>query len=474
MTDCSTSSHAPSPPSMFIPELRLEVAAYFQLRDLCACALVCRAWNDSYTPLLYHMINDKNVTSPGVKRHCVHARTLNLVVGSSRVENLLAGPTVGLKEMDITDKWVFHGLIPSNWVILLQQNTGLVRLTLRMMRPSTMDAIVSLCPNLQELSIHDHRVQPSRRDITGPDTSLRRICLGLTHLLLAFTASPKSSRQGDYEQEEYPVKRHLTIGALRLAGKDQLQLLAARTNMETLDNDWQRAVAGDAGSGLDLNLSTRLFQSLPKLRELEINVPLSLYPGSLGQNWTRGVIGGLPLLKEYIDPESRPLDDTEGLVEGPLSRHFGTLTVLNIRGWKEVTSENNHLILTSCPGLREFSSKDYRIGDISWASPSAFDPKSGPLGWVCTLLSEISLEFTHETPERSRLMFDQLCCMKKLACVNLQGPKSGLDPILIQWDDDVPARFWRKGPSILNNNVKATNQWIRAIWPKMRSFSTYV
>ena len=73
----------------------------------------------------------------------------------------------------------------------------------------------------------------------------------------------------------------------------------------------------------------------------------------------------LPPLNEYHVPQSKLLDKTKGLVQGPLSRHFESLTTLNIRGWKKVTTEDNHLLLTSCPGLRMFSSRGYLIGEIS-------------------------------------------------------------------------------------------------------------
>jgi len=73
----------PSTPiaDMVIPEIR-EVAVYLRLSGVCACALVCKEWDDSFTPLLCREISNLNLRSPGIERLRVLARKLSLITST--------------------------------------------------------------------------------------------------------------------------------------------------------------------------------------------------------------------------------------------------------------------------------------------------------------------------------------------------------------------------------------------------------
>jgi len=235
---------------------------------------------------------------------------------------------------------------------------------------------------------------------------------------------------------------------------------------------------------MDLEAFPKLFQSLPRLRETSIHIHLELANGLPGGDWIGSLLAAFPPLKGFDGQHSRERNNMRGLVEGPLSRHFRTLEHLHIRSLKEVTSEDNHLILISCPNLKTFTSKEYQIGRIpllNQVTLSSYDSngsEQGPLGWVCSRLTDIFIGYVHETPEKGRLMFEQLCRMKKLEGVDLlRGGACGLDPSLIQWDDEASAMYWNKGTTLhtekYTENSIEPEQWVHRIWPGMWKFSMY-
>ena len=422
---------------MDIPELLLNVATYLSQSDRCACALVCRTWNESFTPDLYREINVWNSDSFGIARHSVHARILRLPMFDAEIQHLDTGSLTRVQELEVT--WDERSSVPPMWVALLQRNPELVTLTTRRMSHRLLQDIVPLCPHLQELKVYSHRfcVEPSVAHADDDWRTFWRICQGLTHLGLFFSSIPVYSGQQllDPAHQTLPAMRRLDLCVPRASVLKQIRLISACHHLETLK--WRLNISSAEEIDLDLNGFQTLFQSLDQLREIMIAIQLSFQRSSFRDNWTRQLMKVLPPLREFEDLFYRAPESMKGLVTGPLSGHFRTLERLILRGWKEVTSEDNHLILISCPNLQTFASKVYKIGQIPLLNQvtlsSSNGPRSeqGPLGWVCTRLTDITLEFVHETPEKSRLMFEQLSHMNKLEAVTFQGRASGLAPSLI-------------------------------------------
>jgi len=464
---------------MDIPEIRLAVAAHLRLSDVCACALVCREWNDTITPILYSHFHTRSSQSVAIERLCVHARTVRLSMDDPNVKVLQEGPATQVRELGISGGGDVYESVPVSWICLLQQNPHLVKLACDKMLYSTLEDIVSLCPNLQELVVDHHQF---RRDPPASNTgnnwlSFWRICQGLTRLELLGSSVPVSLRQpSEFGDEILPAMRHLSILNAQCSIKRQLRLISACPNLEFLK--WSFDIASDEDANMELEPLLAVFRSFHGLPELHVFMPyITLGRHSLGQDWTRTLMQVIPplTLTRFYDSQDRVLDNKEGLVEGPLSRHFRTLVELDIRGWKEVTSKDNHLILTSCPGLQKFESREYQIGQIPTLSGDILTTSNsglGPLGWVCSRLLKIRLEFLHETPEKSRMMFDQLCCMKNIEFVNLRRAGSGLYPMYIRWDDEISAKHWHMGVTDFTD-VSLYKKEMLKIWPMLKSFNTY-
>ncbi|GJJ67962.1 hypothetical protein EMPS_00308 [Entomortierella parvispora] len=471
-------------------EIRNDVSKYLGLTEFSACVLVSRTWNEFFTPLLYRELNDLNGTCRGMQRHCAHVRKLHLInkpipalARSGRVTGLqqliLSRPHSTVRRTDVhPDR--------SGLIALLQQNPGLVKLTVQAFQPQD---FVPLCPNLQELTLLDFtflRDAPCPTSSDNDDdnnntvSSLWRICQGLTRLTLFF--SPTPTRPGQLSEpppEGLPKMRHLVLQGSQSSILDQIRLISACPNLQKLTWNWI-AMSSDE-THLDLHRLRALFQPLHRLEEMNLIMPGHLK--SLGRDFVQGLIEILPPLRSLQDRAFRLHENTTGLVKGPLSRHFETLAVLNIRGWRGVTSDDIHLILTSCQALRIFEAREFRIGKIPSlqtrrvASLEARDrdrdrPTSlgagGPLGWVCSRLSRLAIEFTHETPEKSRLFFDQLCAMKHLSHIFVLQ----LSPKMIQWEDEASARDWKSGNCYQGDMFK-TYPWILSTWPKLEFLFTY-
>lgn len=183
--------------------------------------------------------------------------------------------------------------------------------------------------------------------------------------------------------------------------------------------------------------------ALPHLWELRITMPLNhllLNTDELVE--FLDVL--LPCLKEIRVFTSEPYIALGPTIQGSLSRQFHVLEKLDLRKCY-VDSDLNELILTSCPHLQIFSSTKLQV-TLPTTITDDEEPRIGggsggvgPLGWVCTQLRALRIDFIKGTPETNRLMFDQICCMKEMSELYLGKESSDLDPASINWrEDDTP------------------------------------
>jgi len=136
---------------------------------------------------------------------------------------------------------------------------------------------------------------------------------------------------------------------------------------------------------------------------------------------------------------------TDDMIQGPLSRQFHVLETLDLRGWKVGIIVN--AILRSCPHLPVFHCYTLRANLTSETTGGGGVPSGGeddysgvgPLGWVCTELETLGVEFVDCTDAMRRPLFDQLCCMKELTTINI----GGLNPVDLHWDEGESPRMWR-------------------------------
>ncbi|KAG0045800.1 hypothetical protein BGZ83_008980, partial [Gryganskiella cystojenkinii] len=219
---------------MDLTETRLQIASHLVLADICACARVCHSWNDYFSPLLYRVIDDNNVTSPitdKVTRHVVHAQTLKLRIDTPVIDQLLqlsatpeqqlllstpattmtistlsssSVPTTttssssftafrltDLKEIELTgqfpEKRSYGRTIPllvSKWSELFKRNPGLRRLAVRKLKTEVWSALVEAC-SPDELYIEDFEFHNGRGTVF-PIPSFWKICENLSKLTLRF------------------------------------------------------------------------------------------------------------------------------------------------------------------------------------------------------------------------------------------------------------------------------------------------
>lgn len=465
---------------MDIPEIRFHIVHYLHANQLKACVRVSKAWNDLFTPHLYNEVNEENSKSSSLERYCTHIRKLDLELNNPVLKSLLEWPVTGIQELKLKGSWSYDSSIPPVLESLLQKNPRIVKLITRQIKGPPLVTMVSHCPNLRDLDIDDFEFRcypPTPVDENGA-TPFWQMCQGLTRLTLSFNtlvSLPDTLLQPP--SRGLPNMRHLIIGSSGASVVDQLRLILACKNVENLD--WSLMLTESGDVGLDLDLIRNVFQCLGRLRKLKFVMPM-IRPYTR-ENWTVQFIKILPALTGLNDVKPQLRDNTVGLVAGPLSRHFATLTDLRIGGWRGVSIEDNHLILTSCPGLQIFKSTHYAIGEIASlesVSLASFDRRSrsglGPLGWVCTKLSLLEIKFAHDTPEKSRLMFEQLCFMRELETLELAGDKPGLIPKHIQWDDEASARNWPTCTTYSYDVGKKEDlHWMGDMWPKLFKFCTW-
>ncbi|KAF9432334.1 hypothetical protein BGZ76_010949, partial [Entomortierella beljakovae] len=165
-------------------EIRLHLAKFLTLSQLSACALVCREWNDSFTPILYSYIfnrKDENTsTVQTLEKHSKHVRSLifentdttsfySLPYGF--IERLFitiepkarAPPTGTLARLilenqntlqDVYFQLKYLGQLDSLWTSLSQcKRISKVRIKHMSIKPNYLLPFISTCSKITELTI---------------------------------------------------------------------------------------------------------------------------------------------------------------------------------------------------------------------------------------------------------------------------------------------------------------------------------
>lgn len=130
-----------------------------------SCALVCREWNDTFTPLLYSLFDSRSSRSIAIKLLCVHARIVHLSMGDPAVKILQEGSATNVHELELSGDGNVYESVPAIWILLSQQNPHLVSLTCPGMPYSTLEDMVCLTPNLQKLAVYRHQFRQEAPDL---------------------------------------------------------------------------------------------------------------------------------------------------------------------------------------------------------------------------------------------------------------------------------------------------------------------
>jgi len=209
--------------TMDIPEILFQITTYLGQSDLCACALVCWTWNDTFTPQLYRKITTLNSKSVGIARHSIHARILRLPMLDAEIQHLVAGSLTRVQELQVS--YAERNSVPPIWVALLLRNPELVKLVTYKVYANFLVDIMSVHPNWQELVVRSRSVWAANTDDNWP--SFWKICQGLTRLSLLYSTIPAFPKGPVLHGGTLLTMQHLTVVSPYLPALRQMRLISA-------------------------------------------------------------------------------------------------------------------------------------------------------------------------------------------------------------------------------------------------------
>ncbi|KAF9438685.1 hypothetical protein BGZ76_005828 [Entomortierella beljakovae] len=160
-----------------------------------------------------------------------------------------------------------------------------------------------------------------------------------------------------------------------------------------------------------------------------------------------------------------------------LSQHFETLVKLHLGNNVSFTSVMVHTVMSSCPNLKELTSREIKGLDIVHDNRINKDTRPDQ-GWICTRLRILAISLDLDGIDSQIPILERISSLTQLQKLNLRSNGEtifklsldcGLD-ILKPLKNLLEVEAWQSGANMTEEDI----QWVFENWRKLKSTEMFV